>query len=124
MATKQERSDIALLQSDVAELKTNVALLKQSSEQVVKPTLETINHKLDVLLPTLATKNELEELRKENLDAIARVQLNHDKQIAELKRKHTVDAWLTGTLSAAFGALLTALLMYWFTDISRPGGSG
>lgn len=44
--------------------------------------------KLDNLLPTFATKRELEEV----------------------KRRHSLQVWLVGTLSGIFGMLLTLLI--------------
>lgn len=69
---------------------------------------ESISKKLDVLLPTFATKLELEEAKKD-----------HDKQIAEVKRKHTYQIWLVGTLSALFGGVMTLLLAFFFNNVGR-----
>lgn len=48
--------------------------------------------KLDLLLPTYATKKELEELKK----------------------THSLQVWLVGTLSAALGVIMTILIQSYF----------
>lgn len=52
-----------------------------------------MNGKLDQLLPTYATKAEFESFKK----------------------RHTLQTWLVGTLSAAFGFILTVLIQNYFS---------
>lgn len=61
----------------------------QSSE------FKELNNKLDNLLPTYATKDDIEKL----------------------KAKNTIQTWVTGSLSAILGSVLTFLVMYFVTDI-------
>lgn len=69
------------------------ALAKGQEKQSEK--FDTLNSKLDELLPTYATKVDIESLKKRN----------------------TLQTWLTGTFSAIFGSVLTFLVMYFVTTI-------
>lgn len=53
-----------------------------------KESIKEVNHKLDQSLPTFATKAELEQYKK----------------------KSSLQVWLTGTLSAIFGVVMTILI--------------
>jgi hypothetical protein len=57
---------------------------------------DTLNSKLDGLLPTYATKQDVEKL----------------------KNRNTVQTWVTGSLSAILGSVLTFLVLYFVTSIS------
>lgn len=56
-----------------------------------------LNSKLDNLLPTYATKDDVEKL----------------------KTRNTIQTWVTGSLSAILGSVLTFLIMYFLTDIGK-----
>jgi hypothetical protein len=58
---------------------------------------DTLNNKLEALLPTYATKSDVEKL----------------------KTRNTVQTWITGSLSAILGSVLTFLVMYFITNISK-----
>lgn len=58
---------------------------------------DRLNNKLDLLLPTYATKQDIEKL----------------------KTRNTVQTWVTGTLSAILGSVLTFLVLYFITNISK-----
>ena len=67
---------------------TDVAILKHSNEKIIEPTLKKINDKLDKL--NFYTKAEV------------------DAKIRQVQKRR----WYENTLSAAFGALLTTVLLY------------
>lgn len=58
---------------------------------------DTMNSKLEILLPTYATKEDVEKL----------------------KARNTVQTWVTGSLSAILGSVLTFLVMYFVTTIGQ-----
>jgi hypothetical protein len=70
------------------------AVIKSQKEQ--SASLKTFTDKVDVLLPTYATKSEV------------------DTKIDNLRKAHTLQTWLVGTLSAAFGVILTVLIQNYF----------
>lgn len=93
MATKPEIERLAVLETKVD------TILEAQGE---------MNKKLDLILPTFVTKEE------------------HEKQLGDLKkeieaakRKSSLQVWITATLSAAFGVLLTLLLGYFVANISK-----
>jgi len=63
----------------------------QSSE------FKDLNGKLDKLLPTYATKSDVEKLRTRN----------------------AVQVWVTGSLSAILGSVLTFLVIFFFTNVGK-----
>lgn len=73
-------------------LETKMDALLESQKQQSQDFKE-LNAKLDLLLPTYATQTDLEGLRK----------------------AHTLQVWLVGTLSAAFGVIMTILIQNYFT---------
>lgn len=84
MANKSENSEIAVLQTQM--------------EEVLK-SLDTINTKLDNYASTFATNSRVAEV---------------EKKLKELDRKKTLQTWVTGTLSAILGAVLTILIKAYF----------
>lgn len=66
------------------------------SQKEMSGDLKTFINKVDVLLPTYATKAEVET------------------KIDNIKKAHTLQVWLVGTLSAAFGVILTVLIQNYF----------
>lgn len=58
---------------------------------------DELNKKLIELLPTYATKEDLEGL----------------------KRKSSLQVWITGSLSAILGSIMTFLVMFFVTTISK-----
>ena len=71
--------------------------------------VEKTNTKIDDLSSSLvryATRVELEEAVLERNNEIAALKLADEK----LGKKHALQVWLTGSLSAAFGAVMAILL--------------
>ena len=71
--------------------------------------VEKTNTKIDDLSTSLvryATKVELEESIADRNTEIAALKLADEK----LGKRHALQVWLTGTLSAIFGAVMTILL--------------
>lgn len=58
---------------------------------------DDLNNKLEALLPTYATREEVEKL----------------------KQRNTLQVWITGSLSAVFGSILTFLVMFFVTNIGK-----
>lgn len=75
-----------------------LAVLETKMDTVIEQQKE-INKKLAELLPTLATKQEIDQLKEE---------------IEKAKKKNTLYVWLTGTLAAIFGSVLTILIKAYF----------
>lgn len=75
-----------------------LAVLETKMDTVISQQKDT-NAKLDQLLPTLATRAELDALRKE---------------WSVLRKRNTLQIWLTGTLSAVFGVVMTILIQGYF----------
>lgn len=71
-----------------------LAVLETKMDIVIKQQEDT-NEKLGKLVTTLATKSELERLAME---------------LENAKKKHALQTWVTGTLSAVFGAVMTLLI--------------
>lgn len=78
----------------------------------VESTVNKIDQKLDVLLPTFVTQTQIAEFKEE-----------FDKKVLELKtdlvnakRRSALQTWLTGTLSAIFGAVMAILIQGYFTN--------
>lgn len=69
----------------------------ETKMDIVIATVEKTNGKLDRLLPTYATKEELEAV----------------------KRRNTWITVLVGVLSAIFGSVLTYLVNYFLTTVGR-----
>lgn len=67
------------------ETKMDTVLKNQDSQS---SDFKELNSKLDLILPTYATKAEFEAFKK----------------------RHTLQTWLVGTLSAGFGVVLTILI--------------
>lgn len=93
MATKSEQERLAVLETKVD---TILANQKQTNE------------KLDLLLPTFVTKDEHDK----TVVAL-------EKEIEVAKRKSSIQVWVTGTLSAAFGVVLALLITYFVSTIGK-----
>lgn len=76
----------------------------------VESTVNKIDQKLDVMLPTFVTQTQIAEL-KEDFDGKV---LELKKDLLDSKRKSTLQTWLTGTLSAIFGAVMAILIQAYF----------
>lgn len=72
------------------ETKMNLVL---DNQKVQAGDFKELNGKLDLLLPTYATKTEFEAFKKRN----------------------SLQTWLVGTLSAVFGVVLTVLIQSYFS---------
>ena len=80
--------------------------------------IEKTNDKLDSLgksLSTYATKQELSNAVAERTKQIQELELS----IIETKKRHSLSVWITGTLSAVFGVILTLLVTYFITNIGK-----
>lgn len=75
-----------------------LAVLETKMDIVIEQQKGT-NDKLDQLLPTFATKTELEQMKKD---------------WADLKKKNNLQIWLTGSLAAIFGAVMSILVKSYF----------
>ena len=95
MATAKEKSDLEELREDVSHLKTDVAVLQQFNEKVVEPKLDIISRKLDGL--SFYTKSEI------------------DVKLSLIQNKR----WQENTVSAVFGSLLTAVVLYIIESVLR-----
>ena len=95
MATAKEKSDLEELREDVSHLKTDVAVLQQFNEKVVEPKLDIISRKLDGL--SFYTKSEI------------------DVKLSLIQKKR----WQENTVSAVFGSLLTAVVLYIIESVLR-----
>ncbi len=62
-----------------------------------------LNERLGELLPTYATKKELE------VEVVG-----FEAKLEEVKKKHSLQVWLVGTLSLAFGSIMTILISAYF----------
>lgn len=57
---------------------------------------------------------------KEYVDAkVDNAHANFSVEIAKAKQRNTVTVWITGTLSAVFGAILMGLVSFWFTNMGQ-----
>ena len=75
-----------------------LAVLETKMDIVIKQQEDT-NEKLGQLVTTLATKAELDRL---------------ELKLENAKRKHNLQTWVTGTLSAIFGVVMTLLVKSYF----------
>ena len=80
----------------LVKLETQVSAVLNGIEDIKRENKE-FRDKLEPLLPTYATKEEIESLKKKN----------------------TLQVWLTGTLSAGFGSILTFLIIYFISNIGK-----
>ena len=69
----------------------------ETKMDIVIKSQETMNQKLDDLLPTYATKADVEKL----------------------KQRNTITVWLVGSFSAVFGSLLTFLVNFFLVNVGR-----
>lgn len=77
------------LETQVGEILNGINDIKSENKE--------FREKLEPLLPTYATKAEIEVLKKKN----------------------TLQVWLTGSLSAGFGSILTFLIIYFVSNIGK-----
>lgn len=78
----------------LVKLETQVEAVLSGIEDLKKENKD-FRDKLEPLLPTYATQVDLQELKK----------------------KSSLQVWLTGTLSAAFGSILTFLIIYFISNV-------
>lgn len=83
----------------------------------VEKTVNKIDQKLDILIPTFATTAQLAEHKAGFDKQITELEAEFDKQILALendlmksKTRSTFLTWITGTLSAIFGAVMMFLI--------------
>lgn len=91
---KELKQDVVVLKEDVAELKQDVSVLKNEVFNVIKPTLEIINEKVDIMInintakildgQTRNYKEQIKMLRDyENKNALEHSRMNYE--ICKLK---------------------------------------
>lgn len=95
--TEAERQELKETSKAIGKLSTDVAVLKHSNEKIIEPSLKDINEKLDRL--NFYTKEEV------------------DRKLTSLQRKR----WYENSLSASFGALLTAIIIYFVNKLMDGG---
>lgn len=64
--------------------------------------------KLNNMLPTFVTIFTFEQKIKEL-----------DRELANTKKKNSLQVWVTGSMSAIFGSILTFLLMFFLTNVGK-----
>ena len=88
----------------------------------VEKTLNKIDQKLDILIPTFASKAQIDAEAAEREKRIAEVKTDLDAKIMTLgnnlesaKKRSSMQSWLTGILGMAFGAVMALLIQAYFT---------
>lgn len=89
MANLTNGERLVKLETQVGEILNGINDIKSENKE--------FRDKLEPLLPTYVTKAEIEVLRKKN----------------------TLQVWLTGSLSAGFGSILTFLIIYFVSNIGK-----
>lgn len=87
-----------------------LAVLETKVDSIID-SQKSITTKLDMLIPTLVTQSQLNEKTAALNAEIAALKL----ELSTTKRRSALQTWLTGTLSAALGALLAVLIQGYFT---------
>lgn len=82
-----------------------LAVVETKIDTVLRQQNETIK-KLDILLPTFATKADMDEM-----------EARHAKSMVELRKKHTLSMWVLGFSSMIFSSIVTLLLAFFFANI-------
>lgn len=89
----------------------------------VERMLSKIDQKLDILIPTFATQAQLVEEKAEREKQIIEVKTALDGKVVTLsndlenaRKRSSVQAWLTGVLGTAFGAVMALLIQAYFTS--------
>jgi hypothetical protein len=89
----------------------------------VEKTLNKIDQKLDILIPTFATDSQITEEKAEREKRIIEVKTDLEVKIVTLandlesaKKRSSMQVWLTGTLGAIFGAVMMFLIQAYFTS--------
>lgn len=86
------------------ELERLVAL--ETKMDTIITTVDKINTKIDEALPNIVTHAQFADYKEENTRAIAGL----EKKFETVKLKNTITVWISGTLSAIFGAILAILI--------------
>lgn len=88
----------------------------------VEKTLNKIDQKLDILIPTFATDAQLVETKSDFEKQITEVKTEMDGKIVTLtnnlenaKKRSSMQSWLTGILGMVFGAVMALLIQAYFT---------
>ena len=87
-----------------SELERLVAL--ETKMDSIIDTVEKINNKIDQALPNNVTHAQFSEYKEEQ----TRVNTELEKKFENVKLKNTITVWISGTLSAIFGAILAILI--------------
>lgn len=87
-----------------SELERLVAV--ETKMDTVIETVDKINNKLDEALPNIVTHSQFAEYRNQQDKKNAEL----EKKFENVKLKNTITVWISGTLSAIFGAILAILI--------------
>lgn len=68
--------------------------------------IKDLQHKFDTLMPTIVNHQQFTEYKESQALEIAELK----KEMMRTKLKNTITVWITGTLSAVFGVVMTILV--------------
>ena len=68
--------------------------------------VKDLQHKFDQMLPTVVNHTQFSEFKESTALEIAELK----KEMEKIKLKNTITVWITGTLSAVFGVVMTILV--------------
>lgn len=85
-------------------------MLETKVDTVIE-SLKGVTTRLDMLLPTLVTQSQLAEKTAPLHNEITALKI----ELVNAKKRSTLQTWLTGTLSAAFGVFMTVLIQGYFS---------
>lgn len=96
----QER--LVAVETNLKNLDTKVT----DSFSELKDSVKEVNYQLRELVPAVVTHEQLNEKLTERDKAITAVRL----EVVQAKKRTALQTWLTGTLSAVFGVVMTILV--------------
>lgn len=68
--------------------------------------IKDLQHKFDSFMPTVITHTQFSEYKEAQAIELAELK----KEMLRTKLKNTITVWITGTLSAIFGVVMTILV--------------
>ena len=84
-----------------------LAVVETKIDTVLRQQSQTIE-KLDSLLPTFATKADMDEMDRKHTD-----------EMIKLGRKHTLSMWVLGICSMIFSSIITLLIAFFVSNIGE-----
>lgn len=78
----------------------------ETKVDIILESQKTMTTKLDMMIPTLVTQSQLSEKTTVLNAEIASLKL----ELLNARKRSALQSWLTGTLSAAFGVVMTILI--------------